>query len=88
MVRRASSVDVVVAEHTVGTGPLTLAFEAQGRRLTYSVTSDEQTASGAVDIGFLGQQVNGYFYGLLVGPFAYGRGGGHADVDWFEYENG
>lgn len=87
VVRRASAVDEVVAEHPVGSGPLTLAFEAVGRGLTYSVTFDGKTASGTVDLGFLGQQVNGYFYGLLVGLYAYGPGGGPADVDWFEYHS-
>ncbi len=86
VVRRQSSVDVVVAESPAGHGPLRLDVQAQGRALTVSVCRRGDPADKvALDIGFLGQLVNGYFFGLLVGPYATGVSG-HADVDWFEYE--
>jgi xylan 1,4-beta-xylosidase len=88
VVRRAASAESVVATFPVGPGPLVLGVEAHGRALTARVgTLDgDWTDQVAVDIGFLGQQVNGYFFGLLVGPYATGTEG-VADVDWFDYSD-
>ena len=84
VVRRQSSVDVIVAEIPVAAGLLHLQVTAEGRRLTVGV---DGSTLATMDIGFLGQQVNGYFFGLLVGPCATGSAG-VADIDWFDYGNG
>jgi xylan 1,4-beta-xylosidase len=90
VIRREASQDTPVAELQVGAGPLVLNIEAHGRALTVraGLRGAAWTEVSSMDIGFLGQQVNGYFFGLLVGPYATSSGGESsavADVDWFEY---
>jgi alpha-N-arabinofuranosidase len=86
VVRRAAGAESVLAAFPVRRGPLVLGVEAHGRKLTARVgTADGCWADDvAADIGFLGQQVNGYFFGMLVGPYATGSEG-VADIDWFDY---
>ncbi|MEP7055625.1 MAG: family 43 glycosylhydrolase, partial [Actinomycetota bacterium] len=81
VIRREHSTDATIAELVVEGGPVVLGVEAQGRQLTVRAG---QVAAATLDIGFLGQRVNGYFFGMLVGPYATGSTG-FADVDWFDY---
>ncbi|BEP14977.1 glycoside hydrolase family 43 protein [Acidothermaceae bacterium B102] len=87
LIRREDSAEVTVAEHAVGPGPVRLQIEAHGRDSVVRAAGpgDTWTDVGKVDLGFLGQLVNGYFFGMLVGPYAVGAGEEVADVDWFEY---
>ena len=87
VVRRQASAEVVLAETAIGAGQVQLGVETHGRSLLVRAARPDEawTDVAKVDIGFLGQQVNGYFFGLLVGPYATGAGEAVADVDWFEY---
>jgi alpha-N-arabinofuranosidase len=86
VIRRQASVESTLAGFAVPQGPFVLGVEAHGRQLTARVgtLAGDWTDQVAMDIGFLGQQVNGYFFGLLVGPYATGEDG-VADIDWFDY---
>ena len=90
VVRREASAEVRVAELLVGAGPVQLELEAAGRQCVVRAARRDEpwTDVAEVDLGFLGQLVNGYFFGLLVGPYATGSGVDSpavAEVDWFEY---
>ncbi len=86
VVRREASAEVVVAALDVR-GPVRLQVEARGRSSVVRAAGagGDWIDVGRVDLGFLGQLVNGYFFGMLVGPYATGSGGGVADIDWFDY---
>jgi hypothetical protein len=66
-------------------GPVRLGVEARGHDLRFHA-GDEPV--GAVDGGFLSDDVAGGFFGTLAGAFATGGGTAGeavATVEWFEY---